>query len=303
MSEYIPARESQLNFYQEIPLYTKADRSFVLYKPAGVTLGDMRLNEARHPNKLYIQQKDKLKGLQEAQKGFNKQLKTNIQSGSPKQIKETLVTMMEETLAEPRSGSLEGVSETIDILICDYSSEAAVIENLLKVSSKDYTTVLHSINVMAFALGYAANTGFNRQEMKIFGLAALLHDVGKTKINPEILQAARKLSDQEFGEMQKHTIIGFNILDKCQFSDQRVKLVALDHHEKTDGKGYPNGKSNLSEFAQIIGIIDCYEALTNDDRPYRSAMDPLEALKIIKEDVLASKFNVKKFEQFAYSLI
>jgi len=303
MSEYIPARESQLNFYQEIPLYTKADRSFVLYKPAGVTLGNMRLNEARHPNKLYIQQKDKLKGLQEAQKGFNKQLKTNIQSGSPKQIKETLVTMMEETLAEPRSGSLEGVSETIDILICDYSSEAAVIENLLKVSSKDYTTVLHSINVMAFALGYAANTGFNRQEMKIFGLAALLHDVGKTKINPEILQAARKLSDQEFGEMQKHTIIGFNILDKCQFSDQRVKLVALDHHEKTDGKGYPNGKSNLSEFAQIIGIIDCYEALTNDDRPYRSAMDPLEALKIIKEDVLASKFNVKKFEQFAYSLI
>jgi putative nucleotidyltransferase with HDIG domain len=303
MSEYIPARESQLNFYREIPLYTKAEKSFVLYKPAGVTFGDMRLNEARHPNKLYIRQKDKLKGLREAQKGFNKQLTTNIQSGSPKQIKETLVTMMEETLAEPRSGSLEGVSETIDILICDYSSEAAVIENLLKVSSKDYTTVLHSINVMAFALGYAANTGFNRQEMKIFGLAALLHDVGKTKINPEILQAARKLSDQEFGEMQKHTTIGFNILDKCQFSDQRVKLVALDHHEKTDGKGYPNGKSNLSEFAQIIGIIDCYEALTNDDRPYRNAMDPLEALKIIKEDVLASKFNVKKFEQFAYSLI
>jgi HD-GYP domain-containing protein (c-di-GMP phosphodiesterase class II) len=59
----------------------------------------------------------------------------------------------------------------------------------------------------------------------------------------------------------------------------------------------------LSEFAQIIGIIDCYEALTNDDRPYRSATDPLEALKIIKEDVLASKFDLKKFEQFAYSLI
>lgn len=303
MSEYIPARKSQLNFYQDIPLYTKADQGFVLYKPPGTTLSDMRVSEARHPNKLYILQKDKLRGLQEAQKGFNKQLTKNIQSGSSEQIKETLVAMMEETLAEPRSGSLEGVSDTIDILISDYSKETQVIENLLKVSSKDYTTVLHSINVMAFALGFAANTGFDHQEMKIFGLAALLHDVGKTKINPEILQAPRKLSDQEFEEMQKHTIIGFNILDKCQFSDKRIKFVALDHHEKTDGKGYPNGKSNLPEFAQIIGIIDCYEALTNDDRPYRSAMDPLKALKIIKEDVIASKYDLKKFEQFAYSLL
>lgn len=303
MSEYIPARKSQFNFYQEIPLYTKADKSFVLYKPAGMTLGDMRLNEARHPNKLYIQQKDKLKGLQEAQKGFNKLLTTNIQSGSPEQIKETLITMMEETLDEPRSGSLEGVSETIDILVSDYSRETQVVETLWKVSSKDYTTVLHSINVMAFALGFAAHTDFDLQEMRIFGLAALLHDVGKTKIDPEILQSTRKLSDQEFEEMQKHTIIGFNILDKCQFSDKRIKFVALNHHEKIDGTGYPNGKNNLPEFAQIIGIIDCYEALTNDDRPYRSAMDPLKALKIIKEDVIASKFDPKSFEQFAYSLI
>jgi HD-GYP domain-containing protein (c-di-GMP phosphodiesterase class II) len=52
--------------------------------------------------------------------------------------------------------------------------------------------------------------------MKIFGLAALLHDVGKTKINPEIFQAARKLSAQEFEEIKKHTIIGFNILDKFE---------------------------------------------------------------------------------------
>jgi len=122
-------------------------------------------------------------------------------------------------------------------------------------------------------------------------------------MNPEILQASRKLSAQEFEEMKKHTIIGFNILDKCQFSDKRIKFVALDHHKKIDGKGYPNGKNNLPEFAQIVGIIDCYDALTNDDRPYRNAMDPLKTLRLIKEDVIASKFDTNKFEQFAYSLI
>ncbi|MBL7208379.1 MAG: HD domain-containing protein [Desulfobacterales bacterium] len=268
-----------------------------------MTLGEMRLSEARHPEKLYILQKDKLKGIQEAQKGFNKKLKEHIQSGSWDQIKVTLVTIMDETLTEPRSGSLEGVSETIDILVSDYSRESDVIENLLKVSSKDYTTVLHSINVMAFALGFAAHAGFDMYDMKIFGLAALLHDVGKTKINPEILQASRKLTVPEFEKMKKHTTIGFNILDKCQFSDKRIKFAALDHHEKLDGKGYPNGKSNLPEFAQVLGLIDCYEALTNDDRPYRNAMDPLKALKLIKEDVFASKFNVSIFEKFAYSLL
>ncbi|UCD33602.1 MAG: HD domain-containing protein [Desulfobacterales bacterium] len=279
--DYILARKSQLHFYKDVPLYTKTSNGFVLYKPEGMTLGGMRLNEARHPHRMYMLKKDKLKGLQEAQKGFNHQLTKNIQSGSKEQIKETLVTMMDETLTEPRSGSLEGVSETIDILMSDYAQESQVVESLWKVSFQDYTTALHSINVMAFALGFAAHTGFNSHDMKIFGLAALLHDVGKTKIDPEILQAAGKLSDEEFEEMKKHTTIGFNILDKCQFNDQRIKLTALDHHEKLDGSGYPNGKSNLSEIAQIIGIIDCYEALTNDDRPYRSAMDPLKALEII----------------------
>jgi len=59
----------------------------------------------------------------------------------------------------------------------------------------------------------------------------------------------------------------------------------------------------LPEFAQIVCIIDFYEALTNDDRPHRNAMDPLKALKLIKEDVIASKFDTNKVEQFAYSLI
>lgn len=281
----------------------KTDRGFVLYKPHGKTLGDMRLNEARHPNILYMLKKDKLKGLQEAQKGFNKKLKDHIQSGSKEEIKETLVTMMEETLAEPRSGSLEGVSETIDILVSDYSRESKVVENLLKVSSKDYTTALHSINVMALALGFAGYVNFDLYELKIFGLSALLHDVGKTKINPNILKTSKKLSVKEFEEMKTHTTLGFNILDKCQFSDKRIKFAALDHHERLDGTGYPNGKNNLSEFGQILSIIDCYEALTNDDRPYRSAMDPMEALTLIREDVIVNKLDMRTFEKFAYSLI
>jgi HD-GYP domain-containing protein (c-di-GMP phosphodiesterase class II) len=80
-------------------------------------------------------------------------------------------------------------------------------------------------------------------------------------------------------------------------------LAALQHHEKLDGRGYPNKLTQISEVSQVIGFIDCYEALTNDDRPYRSAMDPLKALRLIKKDVEAGKFDKKIFEKFAYSLV
>ena len=88
----------------------------------------------------------------------------------------------------------------------------------------------------------------------------------------------------------------------CKFGNPEVKLTALNHHEKLDGSGYPYGRKKISKFSQLIGFIDCYEALTNDDRPYRSAMDPFKALSLIRKDVESGKFNRKIFEQFAYSL-
>ena len=94
-----------------------------------------------------------------------------------------------------------------------------------------------------------------------------------------------------------------NILDPCRFPYAEIKLCALQHHEKNDGSGYPRGITRIAPVAEIVGLIDCYEALTNDDRPYRSAMDPLKGLTIIKEDVVAGKFSKDVFEKFAYSLL
>ncbi|MEE8423143.1 MAG: HD domain-containing phosphohydrolase [Thermodesulfobacteriota bacterium] len=302
--EYIPARTTQLNYYKDVPLYIQGqEQKFVLYKPSGMTLHDMRIAEGLHPKKLYIKQTDKIAGIQEVQKVFNQQLKENIQSGNPEKIKELIVSIMEETLTEPRSGSLEGVSDTVNILVTEYTEESDVIKNLWDVSSKDYTTVLHSINVMALVLSYASFMDCSLPQKKIWGLSALLHDVGKTKINTDLLTAPRKLTDEEFQEIQRHTTAGFTILNNCKFESREIKLAALQHHEKLDGSGYPNGLTRTSEVSQIIGFIDCYEALTNDDRPYRSAMDPLKALKLIKKDVEAGKFDKKIFEKFSYSLL
>jgi len=301
-TEFIKARKSQFHFYRAVRLYNKVGYDhYVLYKPRGITLGEMRLFHARHPESLYIRASDKILGIQEAQKAFNEKLESDVKSGNLAEVKNTLVTIMEETLTEPRSGSLEGISDTIEIL-SDYLTDLDVIRSLLDVSNTDYSTVIHSINVMTFALGFAVFSKFPRAITKIIGLAALLHDVGKTKVNVEILTAPRRLTDEEFRLMQQHTVIGYHILKKCRLEFKDVSRVALEHHEKLDKSGYPNGRGNISEVSQIICIIDCYEALTNDDRPYRSAMSAFDAMHLIKNDVKAGKFSRDVFESFACSL-
>ena len=304
VSEYVSARISQLSFYSNIPLYTKSqNESYVLYKPSGITLGEMRIAEGMHPAELYIKQTDKMTGLQEAQKGFNKQLEQDVRSGNPAKVKETLVTVVQETLAEPRSGSLEGISDTVGVFISGYSRESGVIRNLIDLSSKDYSSTLHSINVMAMSLNFAFHMHSPPDESKLLGLCGLLHDVGKTKIKGDILTAPRKLTNDEFEEMRKHTIYGYNILNDCKFGKREIADCALDHHEKIDGSGYPNGKTRISRMSQIIGMIDCYEALTNDDRPYRNSMNAYEALSmIIMKDVNSGKFDKKLYAQLIKSL-
>jgi putative nucleotidyltransferase with HDIG domain len=304
ISEYIQARGSQLSYYREVPLYNKIEeREFVLYKPSGRTLGEMRIEDGRHPERLFIKQTDKLNGIREAQKAFNKQLEQDVKSGNPEKVKETLVNIVEETLREPRSGGLEGISETVDILISDYTQESNVVANLIKMSGKDYSTILHSINVMAFSLAFASYSRFTKQESKLLGLCSLLHDVGKTKIDQEILHAPRKLTDNEFEIMKTHTINGYKILKSCNFKQKEIGLCALEHHEKTDGSGYPYRKKETSPYSQIIAIIDCYEALTNDERPYRSAMEAFDALNhVVGKDVRNGKFNREVYSQFVKSL-
>jgi putative nucleotidyltransferase with HDIG domain len=303
-NEYMPARKSQLKFYKDVELFNKVEgKGFVLYKQSGITLSNMRIHEGIHPGVLYIRKADKLKGLQEAQKGFNSILRKDLRSANHAEVKKILVAVVDETFAEPRSGSLEGVSDTVDILVSEYARQPGVVRSLINLSYTDYSTVLHSINVMAFTLGFCFYMGYSPAKTKVLGLSALLHDIGKTKIDRKILSAPRRLTNEEFEHMKSHTTIGHKILRQCRFSEKDIARCALEHHEKIDGSGYPNSKRDISHAAQVIGMIDCYEALTNDDRPYRTALGVFDTLReIIGRDVKAGKFNKEIYCAFVKSL-
>lgn len=300
---YIQIRNSQINFYKEVPLYyqTSAD-SYALYKPAGSCLSELRIDQQKHPD-LYFQEKDRGIAIKEIQEDFNKHLAASLKTGNAFQVKATLCSLVEETLAEPRSGTLQTLPETIDSLITGYSDHPDILKAFASISFKDYSTVIHSINVMALTLGFCFYSNFTIPKTRKMGLSALLHDIGKTQIPSSILRAPRRLNDDEFIIMKSHTSIGHEIIRQKNKIGGDPALGALEHHEKLDGSGYPKGTRNISYVGQLLGLIDCYEALTNEDRPYRKSRKPLETLRFIKEDVEAGKFSRAIFEKFCYSLI
>lgn len=300
---YIPIRKSQINYYKDVPLYYKSgNERFAMYKPEGIALTHRRLIEERHPL-LYIRQEDRIRVLKELHRGFHRKLEKNIRAGKTAEVKKILCELVDETLSEPRSGSLRALPETVERLVHEYSSQPEILKTIAAISMKDYTTVIHSVNVMALTLGFCFHSQLPLDEIKRIGLGALLHDVGKTEIPTDILKSERKLTSDEFNMMKLHTSIGRFIIRENRIVEDAVGLGALEHHERIDGSGYPRGVSNISFVGQLLSIIDCYEALTNEDRPYRRALTPFESLKLLKAETESGKFNMKIFKMFCYSLV
>lgn len=301
-NDWIRVRNSNIKYYEEVELYYRSPAgNIVLYKPEGMKFNDKSLDK-KYIDDLFIKPDDKIKCLRAAQKGFSAGLINNIVKKDTATVKNELVNLVDETLSQPRSGGLETAPTLIDSIISGYSSQPDVIKNLARISFTDYTTTIHSINVMALTIGYCFYNNLSMEETRQIGLAALLHDLGKTEIPIEILTCNRGLTDAEFGKMKKHPAIGFDILRYTGIDLKTATEGALEHHEKLDGSGYPEGKTSISECGMILGIIDCYEAITNNDRPYRSSMAPMAALKLLKGDVGKGKYNKKIFKTFAYSL-
>ena len=302
---YIQVDNSRLNLFRKAPFYYENRKGdFAIYKPVGVTLSEMRIREQMHPKKLFIKRKNKIEAIQEIQNEYNREIKKCIKENNLIKVKHMVQSMVQMTLEEPVTGSLEGVGSTVNILMREVTNNHEIVKVLFDLTSRDYTTTIHSVNVMALAIAYAEYVNLDKHKKKVLGISALLHDVGKTRINSDLLKAARKLTDDEFHEIKKHTIKGFNILSTCRFGNSEIKATALEHHEKLDGSGYPDQKTDISEFAQIVAIIDCYEALTNDERVYRKAVAPLRALRTIRTEIVdAGKFSRSIFKNFARSLL
>lgn len=300
---YIPVRLSQAAMYRTTALFYKnSEGKFLLYKPAGEVFPDMHTKQYRHPP-LFIRGKDRIGAIKELQTTFTNHLRDVITGDDPREIKDTLVNLVQETLHEPRAGILKVLPETVSLVVEQFSANHEVMKSLLFLSDADYSTAIHAVNVMALTISYCNFTALSPDENAKLSLMALLHDLGKTQIPASILKSPGKLSPEEFLIMKSHPKLGAEIIYSDPDIPDEIAAGALEHHEKLDGTGYPNRMTNISFPGRLIGLVDCYEALTGDERPYRRAKQPLETLQMLKADVVNGKLDQKIFTDFCRSLV
>lgn len=300
-NKFATIERDQIPHCKAIDLYFNSHGSFILYKPAGANLSIERFEKDCFPE-LFMSASDRLAGIKKKQLYFMNHLKESIHTDNVVEIKDTLVNLVGETLKEPRSGTLSVLPDTVSLVVDSFSENPEVMNTLFLLSTKDYTTAMHSINVMAIVIGYCNYIDLSVHETNRMALMALLHDVGKTEISTEILQSDRKLNSIDFELIKSHPNIGAEIILGDPNIADDIAVGALEHHEKLDGSGYPNGLTDISFEGRLIGIIDCYEAMTTDDRPYRRSQPPLDVLHILKQDVKAGKLDMEIFKNLCLTL-
>ncbi len=157
-----------------------------------------------------------------------------------------------------------------------------VIETLVgTIDAKDKYTQGHSRRVAQYAKKIAQKLGKSEMEINDIYYAGLLHDIGKIGIPDSIIGKPEKLEDWEFEEIKKHPVIGYELLNKLS-SMEKLDVGAYGHHERFDGRGYPQGLKGyeIPEIARIICVADSYDAMTSD-RSYRKAL----TLEKVKEEL------------------
>jgi len=161
-------------------------------------------------------------------------------------------------------------------------------ENLIKalssaIEAKDPYTKGHSERVGEYSKKLALKLGFDREKAESLYWAGILHDIGKIAIPIDILTKPGKLTDEEFEKIKVHPVISYKICESLNTLKQVLPAVK-HHHERYDGKGYPNGLKGeeIPYEARIMAVTDSFDAMTSD-RSYRKAMPKEKAIEILKQ--------------------
>jgi len=178
------------------------------------------------------------------------------------------------------------------------SEGKARFDTIAKVINKDYLIYTHSLNVGLYCLVYGINDNMSATDIRSLGLGGMLHDIGKAPIDSAILNKKGPLTKEESDIIKTHPRLGQEIMESMQCYATNVVRMAGQHHENYRGKGYPNrlaGKE-ITLFARICKVMDAYDGLTTH-RPYKKAVAPFEALKIMKTQMV-DEFDLKILGKF-----
>ncbi len=160
------------------------------------------------------------------------------------------------------------------------NEDAMLMMTLLK--NKSESRAEHSLNVSILAIGFARYLGYDEFKLEDLGMGALLHDIGQVKVDNKLLSKPGRLNENEMNEMRKHPNYAFDILQSKEGLTPSCIDIAINHHERLEGQGYPRGLNGdkLSDNVRLVTIVDVFESLTSP-QVYRKSMSVVDAYKIL----------------------
>ncbi|GHS88364.1 hypothetical protein FACS189487_06460 [Campylobacterota bacterium] len=180
----------------------------------------------------------------------------------------------------------EAIQETknsINAMLGGVMNDRITIASLIKVSNYDYYTYTHCVNVAVYSVGLGKEIGLSERELKQVGAGAIMHDLGKAKVDLSIVNKPGKLTNDEFAQMKAHPTFGYDTLIDQFETDEVILTCVRHHHEKINGAGYPDGIAGgaISIYARITAIADIFDALSTK-RSYKPALSTFDALNLMK---------------------
>jgi putative nucleotidyltransferase with HDIG domain len=269
-------------------LFLLVDRQLVLYRSANLPFTE------RTRSKLMENKVDRLYITNENRGAYQRYIEDNLDKiladpGVQEEKKagilyETSTSLVKDVLSNPTYGeNVQRSKDLVETTVGYILKGRQAFLNLLKITSFDYYTYTHSVNVCTFAIALAQQMGLNDEEfLNELGLGALLHDVGKSRISERILNKRAALSPIEFEIMKKHPKWGVDILTESDLVYDSSYYAVLQHHERGDRRGYPDGLAldDMHIYAKIVAIVDSFDAMTTE-RVYQRAMETFPAMKIL----------------------
>ncbi|MDA0709708.1 MAG: DUF3391 domain-containing protein [bacterium] len=193
-----------------------------------------------------------------------------------KKTKSAVTSALKDVMGNVAMG---GTMDTAKLKVAGKLMTQAIFQNvdamvgLTRIKEHDAYTAAHCVNVATLVLAVAFADGMDQSTCEMLASAALLHDIGKTKVPLEILNKPGRFEPHELAEMRKHTLYGEEILKKMGGISEEMMFIATQHHEMWDGSGYPHKMSGqqIHRFGQMTAVADVYDALTAA-RVYKPAL-------------------------------
>jgi putative nucleotidyltransferase with HDIG domain len=194
----------------------------------------------------------------------------------------------------------EEVRKTVHSLAQAVAQNRTALLSLTALRNYDNYTFTHMVNVSILTMGQARGLGIDGPLLREFGMAGLMHDIGKIRTPTEILTKSGKLTDEEVVIMRRHVLDGAEMLRRTSEMPPLVPIVAFEHHLRSDGSGYPEGvaRRSLNLCTQMCSIADVYDAMRTE-RSYQQSF-PTDRILAVLRDAEGHKFDqhlVRRFVQ------